>query len=175
MRPTQEADAQGSAGSSAAADSSGGRSPARRYLIWALIVVLALVPFVFIEGPGAGWLRDLGLVDRDERFTELYFPDRRALPTTSSVGAPIAFEIALHNLEGEATSYRWKAVVTTDGRDVDLARGRVRLDDGEVRRIPVSGATPGPPGLAVVQVALVGRDEAIDFRVEVAEFGSPPG
>ena len=69
------------------------------------------------RGPAAGWLRDLGLLDRDEQFTELYFPDRRALPTTATVGSPIAFDVAVRNREGEATSYRWKAVVTVGGRD----------------------------------------------------------
>jgi hypothetical protein len=145
-------------------------------VIWALVVVLALVPFVIIEGPGAGWLRDIGWLDRDQRFTELSFPDRRALPTTATVGSPIAFDIEVHNVEGEATSYRWKAVVSAGGRDVDLARGRVRLDDGEARRIPVAGPTPEPPGLAVVRVTLVAREEAIDFPVEIVPVAgiSPP-
>jgi hypothetical protein len=136
-------------------------------VIWALVVVVALVPFVLIEGPGSRWLGDLGVLDRDERFTELYFPDRRALPTTTVAGAPLAFEIAVRNVEGATTSYRWRATVSTGGRDVGLADGRVRLDDGEVRRIPVVGPTPEPPGLAVVRISLVTREESIDFPVEI--------
>ena len=144
-------------------------------MIWALVVVVALIPFVLIEGPGSQWLRNLGVLDRDERFTELYFPDRRALPDATTVGSPITFDVAVRNVEGEATSYRWRAVVSAGGRDVDLAEGRVRLDDGEVRRIPVVGPAPEPPGLAVVRVTLVARDESIDFPVEiVAVAGVPP-
>jgi len=73
------------------------RSARRRYSIWALLVVLVLVPFLLIEGPAGGWLRDLGVLDRDERFTELSFPDRRSLPPTAVIGSPITFDIALHN------------------------------------------------------------------------------
>jgi len=150
----------------------------RRYGVWALLAVLALVPFFVIGGPGAGWLRDLGIVDRDERFTELSFPDRGALPASVTVGAPISFDVEIRNREGEATSYRWKAVVTTGPRDVvsdvELARGGVRLDDGEARRIPVVAPAPEPPGPAVVRVTLVSRDEAIDFRFAIVAVAGDP-
>ena len=154
MPRTQEADAQAPSGSSAAGGSgsggsSSGRSaagrPGRRrakrrpYLIWTVLVVLVLVPFLVIEGPAAGWLRDLGVLDRDEQFTELFFPDRRALPTTATVGSPVAFDISVRNVEGAATSYRWRAVVSAGGRDVELAHGGARLANGEVRRIHVVG------------------------------------
>ncbi len=141
---------------------------------------MALVPFVLIEGPGAGWLRDLGVLDRDEQFTELSFPDRTALPASVVVGAPIAFDVEVRNREGGTTSYRWKAVVsstTTTGAasTVELAHGRVRLDDGDARRIPVEGTAPAPAGSAVVRVTLVGRDEAVDFRVAIVALaeGAP--
>jgi hypothetical protein len=152
-------------------------SATRRYVIWTVLIFVVLLPFVLIDGPAAGWLRDLGLLDRDERFTELYFPDRRALPAAVAPGAPIAFDIALRNREGGPTSYRWKAVVTTGGTDVDLARGRARIDDGEVRRVPVDGPAPEPAGPAVVRVTLVGRTETIDFPVSiapVADVAPPP-
>jgi hypothetical protein len=172
VRQTQEANAQGSSGSSSGRSSARRRATRRRYLVWALLVVLALVPFVVIEGPAAGWLRDLGLLDRDERFTELFFPDRRALPATATVGSPITFDVAVRNREGEATSYRWKAVVSSGGRDSDLARGHVRMNNGEVRRIHVAGTAPEPPGPAVVRVTLVARRESIDFRTTIVPVAS---
>jgi hypothetical protein len=123
-------------------------------------------------------LRDLGIVDRDERFTELSFPDRGALPTSVTAGAPISFDIEIRNREGETTSYRWKAVVMAEPRDeasaVELAGGDVRLDDGEARRIPVVGPAPEPPGPAVVRVTLVSRDEAIDFRFAIVAVAGDP-
>ncbi len=131
------------------------------------MVVVALLPFVVIGGPGAGWLRDLGLLGRNEKFTELYFPDRRALPLTVTVGAPMKFDFTLHNREAAAKSYRWKVVLTSGGTDVDLARGRVRLDDGEIRRISVATPTPEPPGPAVVRVMLVAREESIQFPITI--------
>ena len=143
-------------------------------------MLVALVPFVLIEGPGASWLRDLGVLDRDEHFTELSFPERTALPTSVVVGAPIAFDVEIRNREGETTSYGWKARVTSTtaggGSTVELAHGRVRLDDGEARRISVDGPAPPPPGAAVVRVTLVGRDEAVDFRVAIVALaeGAPP-
>jgi hypothetical protein len=146
--------------------------------VWALLVVLALVPFVLIGGPASSWLDDLGLVDREERFTELSFPERAALPTSVDVGSPIAFDFALRNREGTSTVYRWRAVVegrAADGSDVVLARGRVRLDDGETRRQPVAAPAPGPAGPAVVWVTLVAREEAIDFRLAIVavDDGTP--
>jgi hypothetical protein len=136
------------------------------------LLVIALAPFVLIDGPAVGWLRDLGLLDRDGQFTELSFPDRVALPTSVTVGSPISFDIALHNREGEATNYRWKAVVTsratgTAESTVELARGRVRLDSSEDRRILVVGIAPEPPGPATVRVSLAARNQAIDFRVAI--------
>ncbi len=135
-----------------------------------------LVPFVIIGGPGAGWLRDLGVLDRDEQFTELYFPDRGALPTTAAVGSPIAFDIAVHNVEGEAVAYRWRAVISAPGNDVVLARGRFRLENGEVRRIPVVGEAPESLGPAVVRVSLVAREESIDFPITIVAVAAdaPP-
>lgn len=136
-----------------------------------------LAPFVILDGPVSGWLRDLGVLDRDEQFTELYFPDRRALPVTVAAGAPISFDFALHNLEGEATSYRWKAVVSAGGSAADLGRDDVRLESGEVRRIHVTGGAPASLGRAVVRVELVARTEAIDFPVTVvavANRAAPP-
>ncbi len=138
-------------------------------------MVLVLVPFLVIEGPGAAWLRDLGVLDRDEQFTELFFPDRRALPAEAAVGSPVAFDITVHNVEGKATSYRWRAVVSTAGRAVDLAQGSLRLENGEARRVHVVGAAPAPPGRAVVRVKLVARAEAIDFPITiVAVAGGTP-
>jgi hypothetical protein len=147
---------------------------ARRFVVWALLVVVALVPFVLIQGPGAGLLRDLGLVERRERFTELAFPDHLALPTTGSVGAPIQFDFSLRNREGRAITYRWRAVVSSPGHDEPLANGRIRLDDGARRSTHVAGAIAGPAGAAVVRVELVARDESIDFPLAVTPAVTPP-
>ena len=139
--------------------------------------MIVLVPFILIEGPAAGWLRDLGLLGREERFTELYFPDRSALPSTATIGAPLAFDFSLHNREGDTTTYRWKVSVTVSGTGVELAHGHARLDDGEVRRISVVGSTPEPAGAAVVRVTLVAREESIDFPISVApvaDAAAPP-
>jgi hypothetical protein len=136
-----------------------------------------LAPFVILEGPVSGWLRDLGVLDRDEQFTELYFPDRRALPVTVAPGAPIAFDFALHNVEGEATSYRWKASVSSGAGATELGHGAVRLGNGEARRIHVSGGAPTALGRAFVRVQLVARTEAIYFPVTVVAVGggaAPP-
>jgi hypothetical protein len=142
-----------------------------------VLLVLVLAPFVILEGPLSGWLRDLGVLDRDEQFTELYFPDRRALPVTVAAGAPISFDFALHNVQGEATDYRWKAVVSAGGSAADLGRGAIRMENGEVRRIHVAGGAPTALGRAVVRVELVARTEAIDFPVtvvSVADGAAPP-
>ena len=145
----------------------------RRYGVWAVLLVLALVPFVIIEGPGARLLGDLGLTDQDESFTELYFPAPSQLPGELTQGAPLEFDFSIRNDEGTPITYRWQVRLAADGADVDdpnstlLDSGELRLDDGESGGVRVERVTPEALGPTTVGVVLVGRDEAIHFPVLV--------
>lgn len=149
----------------------------RRHLVWLTLLVLALVPFLLIEGHAANVLRRFGLTDRDEAFTELYFPDHVALPTTLSAGQPFAFDFSIRNREGAPRDYSWQVVVRADastrsaGQPTVIADGAVRLADGEVRVVHNEHADGLPAGPAVVAVVLVGRTETIQFPVAVTRSG----
>lgn len=149
----------------------------RRRLVWAALLLAALVPVVIIEGPGAALLREFGLTDRDEAFTELYFPDLSQLPDRLSPGAPLVFDFSIRNNEGTATDYTWEARLRAVGSGFDdssgtlLDSGELRLDDGAIGGVRVERVTPVTVGPAVVAVVLVGRDEAIRFPVEIIAAG----
>jgi len=149
----------------------------RRRLVWAALLVAVLVPILIIEGPGARLLREFGLTDRDEAFTELYFPDLSQLPDQLSPGAPLEFDFSIRNNEGTATNYKWEARLGAVGSSfVDssgtlLDSGELRLDDGAIGGVHVENVTPVTVGCAVVGVVLVGRDEAIRFPVEIVSAG----
>ncbi len=141
---------------------------ARRYIVWATLLALALMPFVFIEGPGAGLLRSLGLIDRNESFSELYFPGRTVRPVTAVAGAPLTFDFSVRNREGAPTTYRWQVRLGPVGSETaGLAHGLIRLGDREARTVHVDALAPGPPGPTTVSVVLVGRSEAIHFPLTI--------
>jgi hypothetical protein len=145
----------------------------RRRVLWVALLLLALVPFVVIDGPGADVLARLGLVDHDEPFTELFLTDRTQVQGELAPGGPMTFDFAVHNNEGETTSYEWQVRFESPGSAADgrvtsiLDGGELELDDDEERGVHVEAVTPGAVGPATVRVVLVGRDEEIHFPVVV--------
>jgi hypothetical protein len=151
----------------------------RRRVLWIALLLLALVPFVVIDGPGAAVLTRLGLVDDDEPFTELFLVDRAQLPDELAAGAPIIFDFAIRNNEGEATTYEWQVRFESPGSAPDgqtstavasrtiLDSGELRLDDHEESSVHVEAVAPDAVGPATIRVVLAGRDEAIQVPVVV--------
>lgn len=146
----------------------------RWYLVAAVLLVLALLPFALIEGPGAGILNRLGWTDGDESFTELYFPDHLALPRTIEPGAPLAFDFSVRNVEGTTETYTWRVLVGSepvgpgaDSTAIAVADGETRLGHGEVAVVHIERSAPVSLGRLTVSVVLVDRDEAIHFPVTI--------
>jgi hypothetical protein len=149
------------------------RDRVRRRVLWVALLVLALVPFAIIDGPGADVLSRLGLVDEDETFTELFLSDRAQDPGELTPGGPIAFDFGIHNHEGEPTSYEWQVLFESASSASDgpastvLDRGELRLDDDEEMGVHVEAVAPDSVGPSTVSVVLVGRGESIHFPVAV--------
>lgn len=149
----------------------------RRHLGWLAVLALAVLVLFAIDGPAQHALRSAGWVDRDERFTELYFPDHLALPDQVTGGEPLAFQFSVRNREGATRTYDWQVLIglpEAPGSIGAIASGELRLVDDEVRIVDVdvdpAADLPGG-GDVVVTVVLVGRPEAIHFPVVV----EPPG
>lgn len=161
MTPNEQEESQPAAGRS------------RRYLVWVALLALVLVPFVIIEGPGAGLLGRLGLTDRDEPFTELYFPDPTQLPRELAPGDPLVFDFSIRNDEGAPTTYRWEVRLGSNESEFDDSSstlsdsGELRLDDGESGGVHLEVVAPAAVGPTVVGVVLLDRTEEIHFPLVV--------
>lgn len=145
----------------------------RRHLGWLAALVVAVLLVAMIDGPAGRALERWGWLDRDERFTELSFPDHLALPERLAAGDALSFDFSVRNREGRTAAYRWVVLVGASVA-VDPARavasGDLRLDDDEVRVVHVELDDVLHKEAVVsryVTVALDGRDERIHFRVEV--------
>jgi hypothetical protein len=145
----------------------------RRRVLWVVLLLLALVPFVIIDGPGADVLARLGLVDDDEQFTELFLSDRAQGAGDLAPGGPLTFDFGLRNREGEPTTYEWQVLYESPGSasavppSTILDQGELRLDDDEQTSVHVDAVAPDAVGSGTVTVVLVGRDEAIRFPVTI--------
>jgi hypothetical protein len=152
------------------ADATTDRGIGRRHLGWLAVLAVVLLPLAIIDGPARSALERWGWVDRDQQFTELYFPDHLALPDRALAGEPLRFEFSVRNREGASRTYRWEVVIGRSGTPATggaIAAGELQVGHDEVRVVAVEPIIDLPPGDAVVTVALVGRREAIHFPVVV--------
>jgi hypothetical protein len=124
--------------------------------------VLALV--ALLSGPASGLLRRAGLLPAADRFTAMSFPDPASLPATYAPGAPIRFSFQILDLEGHAVTYEWIAEETTGVTTRALGSGSLTAAPGRPSTVHVTATLAGP-GPAIVRIRLVGRTEAVQFRV----------
>lgn len=138
------------------------------------MLVVVLVVLTVIDGPARSVLERLGWTDRDDSFTELYFPDHLALPDSVVPGAPVAFDFSIRNLEGSTSTYTWQVVIGDEpaaaGGDPAasvILQGEQELLDGDAVVVRVERVPDVPVGSWVVSVVLVGRAESIHFPISV--------
>ena len=147
------------------------RGLGRRHLVWLGVLALVLLPLAAIDGPGRSVLERWGWVDRDERYTELYFPDHLALPDRARRGEPFGFDFSVRNREGVPTTYAWQVLIGPPGaataNAMVVASGELGLADDEVRVVHVEPDPEFVDDDAVVTVALVGRRETIHFPLAI--------
>jgi hypothetical protein len=137
--------------------------PLRRHLQRTMVVVAVLAFVALLSGPAARLLSRAGLLPTAERFTAMSF-DPATLPATYAPGAPIRFGFQILDLEGHAVTYQWIAEEATGGTTRALGSGSLTAAPGRPSTVHVTATLAGP-GPAIVRIRLVGRTEALQFRV----------
>jgi hypothetical protein len=116
-------------------------------LRWSVLLFLILIwAGMVLYGERAqakAMLISLKLLPQPEHFTELYFTDPRAIPTSTIQGEPIAFSFSIGNQEGATMTYPYDVYFKyPDGRTIDLVNGATSVAAGATVMIPVSYSFP---------------------------------
>ena len=137
------------------------------YWILALLLVLICVASVVYLFRGAVYngLDALKLIPTPERFTELYFTDPGAIPSSVTSGKPISFTFTIANQEGVTTTYPYSSYfMDTNGHQTLLASGTVTIANEASTTISVSHTFIASAIAGKVVVALPSiNDQQIDF------------
>jgi hypothetical protein len=115
-------------------------------------------------------LNSLNLIPLPERFTELYFTNSTAIPTSTTPGRSVTFAFTVVNHQGVTTTYPYTSYFTDpSARRTILASGSVSLADGASITIPVSYSFTGASIAGEVIVDLPSlNDQSIDFHLPYA-------
>jgi hypothetical protein len=133
-----------------------------------VIVVLALICLIFVVYRYRSFIYAemdaLKLLPEPERFTELYFTDPAAIPTSTVAGQTMSFAFTIQNLEGVTTTYPYTSYFEdATGGTTSLANGIISLPDNASASIPVSYTFPASVnGEVVVNLPTLGNQQ-IDF------------
>ena len=138
--------------------------PLRRHLQRTMVVAVVLALVALLSGPASGLLRRAHLLPAADHFTAMSLPDPATLPATYAPGEPIRFDFQILDLEGHAVTYQWIAEEATGGTTRALGSGSLTAGPGRPSAVQVTAALTGP-GPATVRIRLVGRTEALQFRV----------
>ena len=115
----------------------------RRGMKLTILLLVALLCVIFVAYKYRtsiyGEMNALKLVPESERFTELYFTNPAAIPTSTLVGQTMSFAFTIQNLEGVTTTYPYTSYFEDPtGGTISLAHGIVTLADNASTSIPVS-------------------------------------
>jgi len=115
--------------------------------------------FVVYQG-----LVSLNLIPQPERYTELYFENASALPSSTVAGQPISFSFVIHNVEYATTTYPYEAYFQdAEGNTTVLAENTVVLPDNGSTVITVSYLFNTTNEAGRVVVDLTSLNQQIDF------------
>ena len=143
---------------------------ATRVLVITLLILVCVL-FVAYKYRAAVYaeMNTLKLVPEPERFTELYFTNPAAIPTSTIAGQPMSFAFTIQNLQGVTTTYPYTAYFKNPaGQTIPLARGIVSLADNASTSIPVlytfpTSTTDGSITGEVVVALPTLNNQRIDF------------
>jgi hypothetical protein len=132
-------------------------------------IALAILCVIFVAYALRGLiynaLYSLDLIPIPERYTELYFTNPAAIPTSITAGKPATFSFTVVNHEGVTTTYPYSSYfVDPSAERIILASGTISLADGASATIPVSYKFAAAPVTGEVVVDLPSlNDQSIDF------------
>jgi uncharacterized membrane protein len=111
----------------------------------ALLLLILCVIFVVYEYGGVIYAQMMAfkLIPTSEQFTELYFTDPSAIPTSLQADQAISFQFTIHNLEGATTTYPYEAYFQDNSGNITiLASNTVSLPNNESTTVAVSYSFP---------------------------------
>jgi hypothetical protein len=135
-----------------------------------LLLAIALVALLIIQGPASSLLRQWGLLARPDSYTELSFPNRAQLPVVTTAGQQVVFQFTIHNNEHRTVTYRWAATVVVGGNTAPLDQGTVRLRQGALSTVDARGVVPVLGPTVMIKVALPAQGQWIDFFAAHPEY-----
>jgi hypothetical protein len=131
-------------------------------------VVAALFLYAFAPGIQKA-LQGMQLVHKPEALTELSIEDYpsllKILPAQIESGETVSFSFAIHNAEGQETTYPYIVYIVDAHGTSTISSGTVVLADGDLSVVPVSYTFLSAEQKAVVYVSLIGRDQSVHFSV----------
>jgi hypothetical protein len=132
--------------------------------VLSVIFVLCIVGIAYLDRTGISEaLNRADLIPKPEPFTELYFNDVTALPTTTVADAPLTFSFTINNKEGSSTAYPYSVYfIGNDGAQTIFASDTVSLSSGASTTIMIAHWLPADASGSVV-VDLSSLDQTIDF------------
>jgi len=108
----------------------------------------------------------LATTHQPERFSELYFVNPGALPSSAAPGQQLPVVFTVHNLEGRAFTYTYSIDFTDADGTTSLVRQQIAIADGQTKTITQKVVVPAGSGRGEVGVALINKDMAIHFWLE---------
>jgi hypothetical protein len=129
-------------------------------LIFAIFCIIYLIRGTMLSSQ----LSALDLIPKPEHFTELYFENSTALPTSTIAGKPISFAFTIRNQEGTSTVYPYVVYIEyPTGERVVLASSSVTLNNDASTTIPITHIFKSSGEQCNVFVDLTAIDQKIDF------------
>jgi hypothetical protein len=108
-------------------------------------------------------LENLKLLPQPEHYTELYFNDPSALPSTVPL-ASIAFSFTIHNVTGQAMVYPYTVSLVTSPTTTEvISSGSEQVNAGQTVAVPAVVSVSKTVKSGEVVVTLVNQKQSIDF------------
>ncbi len=144
--------------------------PASR-AIFIVLAIFCVAGIIYLSrGIVYNALYSLKVIPVPERFTELYFTNPAAIPTSTISGKPVSFSFTVVNHEGVTTTYSYVSYfINPSAQKTILASGTVSLSEGAAAIIPVSYALTAAPVTGEIVVVLPSlNNQSIDFLLHGA-------
>lgn len=137
----------------------------RRLLRWAAAVVIciAVAGLVIAFPHQIAHQIAISMTRQPEPYTELYFSNPQALPTTLSLSRPNLCIFTISNHEGHDTIYSYVVTLSSSHGAKTIARDRIDVGDNKKVTTAVNVVPPRRATKYVVTVTLPGRPETIHF------------
>ena len=138
-------------------------------LVACFIALTVSLGFYAWSIPGVKRTIALATTVQPESYTELYFDDHTQLPSLVVPGKIYTFSFTIHNLENRDMLYSYDTYVSAGGLRLLIDKDTVSIKNNESKTIRESFMVTSVPPRSQVVVAIVNRNQQIDFWIEGAK------